>query len=187
MNARAGIKVDKATFYRFIERQAEGHFEFDRGSIVQHMTGGTFDHAQIITDLVVTLRALLSRQDWAVSTQSRGVDTGNTVRYPDVVVEPAGSARKTLSTEAPVLIFEVLSPTTAELDLNTKPAEYTGLASLLAYVVVSQDVTELTVWQRTGDGKFPDAPASIRGPDAMLELNALGISISLASIYASIG
>ena len=186
MNANAGIKVDKATFYRFIERQAEGYFEFVSGEIVRHMTGGTFDHSQITTDLVTTLRALLSRKEWAVSTQNRGVDTGETVRYPDVVVEAAGSARKTLSTSSPTLIVEVLSPSTAELDLNTKPAEYTGLASLSAYVVVNQDRPELLVWQRDANGRFPDAPARIMGRDSILEIPALAIAVSLASLYDSV-
>ena len=137
MNARAGIKVDKATFYRFIERQSEGHFEFDRGSIIQHMTGGTFDHAQITTDIVVTLSALLSRKERTISTQNRGVDTGETVRYQDVVDEQVGGTRKALSTASPILVFEVSSPTTIELDLNTKPAESTASASLIAYIVAN--------------------------------------------------
>lgn len=185
MNARAGIKVDKATFYRFIERQAEGHFEFDRGSIVQHMTGGTFDHAQITTDFVVALRTLLSRKDWAVSTQNRAVDTGDTVRYPDVVVEPVGSARKALQTSQPILVVEVVSPSSKELDLTTKPAEYTALASLHAYVAASQDQPELLVWQRGADGAFPDVPAVIAGRDAVLEMPALGISLPLSELYGS--
>lgn len=186
MNARAGIKVDKATFYRFIERQAEGHFEFDRGQIVQHMTGGTFDHAQLVADFSFTLRSLLARQDWAVTGQSRGVDTGETVRYPDVVVEPKGAAGKGLATTTPTLVVEVLSPTTAELDLSTKPAEYTSLPSLVAYIVANQDAPELTVWQRRQDGAFPDAPVVIKGRQAKLELVALGLSVPLADIYASI-
>ena len=55
MNANAGIKVDKATFFRFIERQAEGRFEYDRGHIVQLMSGGTLRHASIIKRLEVAL------------------------------------------------------------------------------------------------------------------------------------
>lgn len=186
MNARAGIKVDKTTFYRFIERQAEGHFEFDKGQIVQHMTGGTFDHSQIISDLVIALRAHLPRKDWAISTQSRGVDTGETVRYPDVVVAPVGTVRKGLSTSTPALIVEVLSPSTAELDLSTKPAEYTSLSTLAAYIAASQDTPELTVRQRGADGVFPSTPATIRGRGARIEIAGLGISLSLADIFVGI-
>ncbi len=187
MNARAGIKVDKATFYRFIERQAEGHFEFDRGSIVQHMTGGTFDHAQIVNEFNFVLRRLLSRRLWVVTGQNRGVDTPETVRYPDVLVEPVGSAGKGLSTSSPVIVVEVLSPSTAELDLNTKPTEYMSLPSLMAYVVASQDAPLLTVWQRSAEGGFPDEPVQISGPGGILEIEALGLSIPLSEIYLTLG
>lgn len=186
MNTRVGIKVDKAAFFRFVERQVEGHFEFDRGRIVQLMTGGTFAHSQIITDFVVALRASLPREAWAISSQNRGIDAGETVRYPDVVVEPAGGNLKALSTTIPALIVEVLSPSTEELDLNRKPAEYTSLASLSAYVVASQDRPELMVWRRSADGRFGDAPESIEGKGASLDLPELGIAVPLASIYASI-
>lgn len=187
MNATAGIKVDKATFYRFIERQAEGRFEYDRGRIVQHMTGGTLDHAQIVNDLSFVLRRLLSRKDWVVTGQSRGVDTGETVRYPDVLVERRGASAKGLSTDSPTLIIEVLSPSTAELDLNVKPAEYMSLASLQAYIVASQDEPRLTAWQRQPDGTFPDQPQIVHGLAEMLRVPSLGLEVPLADIYQGLG
>jgi hypothetical protein len=47
MNITAPLKVTKAEFYEFVQAQAEGRFEWERGRIVQQMTGGTFDHTQI--------------------------------------------------------------------------------------------------------------------------------------------
>ena len=187
MNANAGIKVDKATFYRFIERQTEGHFEYDRGRIVQHMTGGTFDHTELVSAFMFALHALLPRPEWSINSQSRGVDTAVTVRYPDVVVERAGGSRKGLFTTTPALIVEVLSPTTSELDLNVKPAEYMSLASLAAYIVASQDRPECTVWLRGADGRFPDAPLLIAGREQVIEIAALGLTIALAEVYQGIG
>ena len=183
MNANAGIKVDKATFYRFIERQAEGHFEYDRGRIVQHMTGGTFDHVQIINDFSFVLRGLLARRDWVVTGQSRGIDTPATIRYPDVVVERAGGQRKGLSTTTPTIIVEVLSPSTSELDLTVKPGEYMSLASLEAYIVASQDRPECTVWLRGADGRFPEVPQLISGRASEIRIDRLGIAIPLGDVY----
>jgi hypothetical protein len=37
MNARTFISVDKAAFYLFIVTEPEGHYEFERGRIVQQM------------------------------------------------------------------------------------------------------------------------------------------------------
>ena len=186
MNANAGIKVDKATFSRFIERQTEGHFEYDRGRIVQHMTGGSFNHAQIVNDFNFVLRGLLSRRDWVVTGQNRGVDTGETVRYPDVLVEPVGGAGKEQWTTTPTLIVEVLSPSTAEFDLAVKPAAYMGLATLEAYIVASQDRAECQVWQRPADGRFPEAPEMISGRDSVIRIDHLGLAIPLGDTHQGI-
>ncbi len=183
MNARAGIKVDKATFYRFIERQTEGRFEFDRGSIVQLMSGGTYSHSKLIKRLEVALDRQLDSLEWEVTSQSRGVDTGETVRYPDIVVEAAGADERGLSTGNPMLVIEVLSPSTEEVDLNVKPGEYMSLPSLVAYIVASQTSPRLTVWQRDVGGGFPDAPEFVEGPDAVLLIEALAVDIALAEIY----
>ena len=187
MNARAFLEVDKATYFEFLERQAEGRFEYDRGRIVPLMTEATFDRAQVVSDFNFVLRSLLSRRESVVSGQNRGVDTGNTVRYPDVLVEPAGNTGKGMSTSTPVLIVEVLRPSTAELDNNAKPAEYMSLPSLVTYVVASQDGPELLVWQRGADGGFPDQPMQCKGREQTLEIAALGIAIPLAEVYRGIG
>ena len=56
MNITAPLKVTKAEFY---QAQGEGRFEWERGRIVQQMTGGAFDHAQIVgRDEVIAVAAL---------------------------------------------------------------------------------------------------------------------------------
>ena len=187
MNANATVLVDKATFFRFIERQAEGRYEYDRGRIVQHMNGGTFDHMCVVQGFVSCIGQRLARGEWVVTSQGRGVETSETVRYPDIVVEAPGAARKGLSTDKPAILIEVLSPSTRELDLTVKPPEYMSLASLAAYIVASQDGPDCMVWLRGADGRFPDAPKRIEGRDEAIEIAALGLAIALAEVYQGIG
>ena len=115
MNVRAHIKVDKAAFFRFIASQAEGRFEYERGRIVQQMTGGTLAHSLIAQRFISAFERRLDAECWAVTGHSRGVETPGTVRYPDVVVEPMSAALQDLSTKIPAVIVEVLSPTTEEM------------------------------------------------------------------------
>ena len=187
MNANAIVKVDKATFFRFIERQAEGRYEYDRGRIVQHMNGGTLDHMRITQRFVSGIERRLGLDVWVVTSQGRGVETSETVRYPEVVLEALGGASKGLSTDCPVLLVEVQSPSTKELDLNVKPAEYMSLASLAAYIVASQDTPDCLLWLHDGDGRFPDAPLRIEGRNAVIDIAALGLALPLAEIYQGIG
>src|SRR5262245_59468272 len=78
---------------------------------------------------------------WSVLTSDFGLDLGpSTVRYPDVVVDAAGGALKDLTATAPVLVAEILSPSSVKDDLDIKPAEYARSPSL----VLSQD--EAKAW-----------------------------------------
>ena len=92
---------------------------------------------------------------WEVNNGSdRGVETSETIRFPDVIVEPSGADDESLATSEPAIVVEVLSPTSGERDTEIKPAEYMGLPSLLAYIVASQGEPACLVWLRAPDGSF---------------------------------
>lgn len=183
MNVRAHIPVDKAAFYEFVRAQAEGRFEYDRGLIVQQMTAGTGRHSAIAQRFVSVIERQLGTATSMVSSHGRGVDTSETVRQPDVVVEPMPTDWEAISTSVPSLLVEVLSPSTRQLDLNIKPGEYTSLATLSAYIAAEQDKALCYVWQRRADGNFPAAPTMVEGMGGRIEIEALGVGIDLAEIY----
>ena len=58
---------------------------------------------------------------------------------------------------APVLAAEVLSPSTAAIDLGDKAAEYLRLPSLAAYLVFAHDEVKAWAFMRAEHG-FPPAP-----------------------------
>jgi Uma2 family endonuclease len=186
VNISAHIKVDKAAFFRFVTSQAEGRFEYDRGRIVQQMTGGTRAHSIVAQRFISAFERRLSANVWMVTGHSRGVETPETVRYPDVLVEPMSETMQDLATEVPAAIVEVLSPTTEALDLNVKLAEYRGIASLWAYVVASQDEALCWVWLRTADNDMPEHPDEVLGLQRNIDIPALGVSIPLAEIYRDV-
>ena len=188
MTAHPFIIVDKATFYRFIQNAPEGHrYEFVRGRIIEHMTGGTYDHGQVSLRIAMIVARQLDPASWAVSTADRGVETAKTTRYPDVVVEQSLVASKSLATVAPWMIVEVLSQSSGERDLEVKPAEYTSLPSLQAYIVASQDEPVCQVWLRGADGTFPAQPATIEGRDQVIHIPTLSVTIPMADVYRGIG
>lgn len=186
MNANAYLKVDKAAFFEFVASQAEGRFEYEDGRIVQQMSGGTFAHMRIVQRFVSVFERQLDANSWAITSHGSGIETVKTVRYPDVVVEALGAAVESLSTDRPSLLVEVLSPSTQQLDLNIKPAEYMSLASLEAYIVASQDAPQCWVWLRGPDRRFPELPLEIQGMDEEIDVVALGVSIPIVEIYRGI-
>jgi Uma2 family endonuclease len=126
----------------------------------------------------------LEMSKWAVTGHSRGVETAEMVRYPDVVVERLGHVDNTgLATKSPSLLVEVLSPSTESLDLNIKPSEYTRLASLVAYFVASQDERISWVWQRGPSGDFPVSPIEVKGSGRIKLDSGLGVELPIGQIY----
>ena len=186
MNVSAHIKVDKATFFRFVTSQAEGRFEYDRGRIVQQMTGGTLAHSLVSQRFISAFERPLDADAWAVTGHSRGVETPATVRYPDVLVEPMSGSLKGLSTEVPAVVVEVLSPTTEEMDLNVKLFEYRSIASLQAYIAARQDEARCWVWLRAADKSIPEMPSEIAGLGRSIDIPALGVSIPLEEVYRGV-
>jgi Uma2 family endonuclease len=182
MNVQSDLQMDKAAFLAWVEGR-EGRYELAGGHVLM-MTGGTMQHALIVGNLFELLRARLDRKRWRVLSDF-GVDVGpRTVRYADVVVDHPGAQRKALTAKAPVLVAEVLSPSTATIDLGDKAAEYLRLPSLASYLVFSQDEVKAWVFVR-GSSQLP-APEVIAGADETIAIPALGLDLPLADIYADI-
>lgn len=184
MNARVFIPVDKAAFYRFIAKEPEGRYEFERGRIVQQLTGGTQKHFRIAQRFLLALIAQVDPKRWIALTDW-GVETSKTVRYGDVVVFPTGESSANLWTSNPALIVEVLSPSSVARDMDVKPIEYRSLPTVQAYIVASQDGAACLAWIRGADGTFPAQPVEYAAGD-VIAVPSLGVAIPLADIYAGI-
>ena len=106
---------------------------------------------------------------------TRGIELeSESIRYPDIIVDAAGEAPKDLTATAPVLIAEVLSPSSERIDLGDKSSEYLRLPSLAAYCVFAQDAIKAWVWTR-GRGGFPPGPELFEGESAVIRIEALAL------------
>jgi Uma2 family endonuclease len=180
MNVQTNLRMDKPAFLAWIQER-EGRYELDQGHVVM-MTGGTRGHGRITRRLAVALEQRIDADQWEVWTSDFGVDLGpKTVRYPDLVIDTVRGGDKDLTAAAPVLIAEVTSPSSATDDLGDKAAQYLGLASLAAYLVLAQDEPKGWVWVR-GDSGFPPGP-EIVDESGVIRVPSLGIELPLAEIY----
>lgn len=183
MNIQLPLRMNKAAFLDWVQGRKERH-ELDRGRVIM-MTGGTRAHWQITANLVRALDARLDPEKWAVLPEL-GIDLeSESIRFPDIIVDLAGEAPKDLTATAPVLIAEVLSPSSERVDLGDKSAEYLRLPSLAAYLVFAQDEVKAWVWTR-GSAGFPAGPQVLEGDDAAISIDALGIELPLVEVYARV-
>jgi Uma2 family endonuclease len=182
MNVHTNLRMDRATFLAWVQGR-EGRHELDDGCVVM-MTRGSRGHGLIIRRLAAALERRLDGNRWAVITSDFAVDVGpKTVRYPDLVVDVGGGAFKDLAATAPMLIAEVISPSSAADDLGDKAAQYLRLSGLSAYLVLSQDEVKAWTWLRGAAG-FPAGAEILSGEDKSIQIESLDIALPLAEIYA---
>jgi Uma2 family endonuclease len=180
MNANLPASVDKAAFIAWVQTREQKRFELVDGMIVE-AEPHTLGHARTIGNIAASLEAKLDRKLWH-TLLSFGVDTGpSTIHDPDVMVDSGGHTKDVLA-NAPILLAEVLSPSSATIDLGDKPSEYMRLPSLLAYLVLSQDERKAWVWVRNESG-FPAGAEVIAGGDGVIRIPVLAIELPLAEIY----
>ena len=184
MTLHTPVSMTKNAFLAWVERQ-EGRYEYAGGRVVM-MVRVTMNHAVVTADFVVALRTRLEISRYVVVAEAFAVDVGNSVRFPDVVVEPVQADGKALKAAAPLLIVEVLSPGSLHQDFGDKLREYLSLSTLAAYVIASPDEPRLWLWHRDAEGAFPPEPEIIEGPDKSLSLPTLGVDIPFAEIYRGV-
>jgi Uma2 family endonuclease len=180
MNVQLPLQMDQQAFLAWVQGREE-RYELDRGRVIM-MTGGSRAHWQITSNILNCLRARLDLDRFAVLPEF-GIDLGpKTIRFPDVVVDVAGETPGDLKATAPVLIVEVLSPSSERVDLGDKATEYLRIPSLLAYLVVAQDEMKAWLWVRGPKGFGPGAEV-LKGDDAVIRIPPLGIDLPFAEVY----
>jgi Uma2 family endonuclease len=127
MNVRPDLRMSKATFLEWDAGEGQ-RCELVGGRVVMMARPSQAD-GMIVLNLALLLRTRLDPKQWVII-QEFGLDSGpETVRYPDLVVYPAGSSGKSYTTSTPALLVEVLSPSSVETDLGDKAMEYQELPS----------------------------------------------------------
>lgn len=84
--------------------------------------------------------------------------------------------------DAPCLVIEVLSPSTARYDRREKVTSYGGIPSVEEYVVVAQKPTQIVIHRRAEQWE----PQVLASPDDVLELRSVGLAVPVARIYKGV-
>jgi Uma2 family endonuclease len=133
--------------------------------------------------LRTTLRAaLLARMPHACRVYTGGgarnfADDWN-FRVPDVVVSCTQSRKNWV--EAPILVCEILSPSTARLDVTTKLDFYRSLPSVRESLVVRTVKRHVTLWRRSDPQWIVEDFIGL----ALVPLQATTSPLSLDDLYA---
>jgi Uma2 family endonuclease len=185
--AQAGqpLRMSFAEYVAF-EKTADVKHEYLDGQ-VWSMAGGTLEHTQLAANMIGELGARLHDEpcktftaDARVRVSATGLST-----YPDVTVicgpieRDPGDANTATN---PTVIVEILSDSTEAYDRGDKFVHYRRIASLRAYVLVSQHEPRIEVYRRNADETWTLEDARPGENAKIADLCA----VPVAAIYAGV-
>ena len=184
MNIQSKPPTTPDEFLRWNEGR-EGKREFVDGRVEEMMVGVSKFHAVVVARLVHQINVQLGLKEYVTSSAEFGVVTPAGVRYPDIMVDRMTGAGTDLAADEPLLIAEVLSPSSYTRDFGEKVIDYGAVDSLLYYLVLSQDESRVWIWSREVDGAWT-GPAQHAEPHEHIRLARLNLSLDIGDIYSGL-
>jgi Uma2 family endonuclease len=172
--------------YFALEEVSEQRHEYFEGEVYA-MSGATPRHNLIAQNCAFALRQGVRGKGCKVFLEGvqLAVQTNHYYTYPDVMVtcHPDDiEAERTM--HHPVLIIEILSPSTADHDRSWKFNQYKQLPSLQHYLLVSQHTCLVEWFRRETSGVWSFTP--LGELTDTLELPELAVTLRVADIYDEI-
>jgi Uma2 family endonuclease len=163
------------------EGQQPLRYEFDGHQPIA-MTGGTLAHALVQRNQAISVGGRLRGHPCQFVGNDLKVEVLGKIRYPDGFVFRSAPPAQSTIVRDPVVIFEVLSDSTARSDLVTKNHEYAATPSVQRYVILSQDEVAGTMFERVGS----DWVGHLLAAHAVLRMPEIGIEVPLAEFYEGV-
>jgi Uma2 family endonuclease len=170
--------------YLALERAADFRSEFFHGEMFA-MSGGSMRHSDLQSNIQGELFAASRDGECRVHGPDFRIRVSSSMyTYPDISVvcgKPilADDYQDVLLN--PVVICEVLSPSTERYDRGLKLQRYRTIATLQDYILVSQDDLHIEQYTRQENNLW--VLRDYESLDDLLTIASIGVSLSLARIY----
>lgn len=148
---------------------------------VYAMSGASANHNRIAGNLFRKLGNALENQPCQPYTSDMKVKIGSKYFYPDVLVDCSDLSGDSYFTESPVLLVEVLSKSTRQIDEKLKREIYLQIATLQEYILVEQDFVDVEVVRRSHGWRSEHYYLG-----EMIHLESIGLTLSVEDIYSRV-
>ena len=174
-----------AVEYLKAERNASGKNELMNGKIIT-MTGASLKHNRIVRNLIIGIGSFLKGKSCEVfpSDVRVNIPTTNSFTYPDLTIvcgKPELLDDEFDNLLNPMVIIEVLSPSTESYDRGNKFFTYQQIPSFKEYILVDSSTCTLQTIVKKDDGLWQFA--TITNPAATLTILSIGQTILLNDVY----
>lgn len=181
----AAKPMSAAEFFIWQERQ-DVLYELVGGiPVPRSMTGATRRHDVVVINAIVAFGNKLRGSPCRAHTADVALQTGVAgLRRPDLTIDCGPMEPVSMTTGQPVLVLEVLSPSTAEIDRLIKLEEYKAVPSIRYILLADPGAPRVLLYERDEDGLWTSM--SRIGLETVIEFAALGCSVSLAELYEDV-
>jgi Uma2 family endonuclease len=169
------------------ERLAETKSEFYGGEMFAVARSNLW-HSLIVTNLLGELAMKLRKRPYSVcaSNLRLAVCTNSFYTYPDLMVirdKPTLIDEHRDTVTNPIVIIEVLSPSTEGYDRGRKFELYRAIPSLMEYLTVSQDKMHVEIHTRQPDDTWLLRDVRDSGP---VKLESIEVELQLSDMYEKV-
>ena len=186
--ATEGRQVLTREEYLEMEVQSEFRSEFYEGQIFA-MTGGSPRHSQICVNVIRRVAEAIDHRDCRCfeSNMKLEIVQARAFFYPDVMVVCGDIELARDTTDAilnPILIVEVLSPSTESFDRGKKFEYYRMVPSLREYILISQETPMVESYFKEDESHWMYTVA--KGLDQSIPVRSLDLKITLEYLYLKV-
>ena len=182
-----GIPMTKEAFELLISVESPYRYELING-VAYDMTGSTPEHADISLNIAFLFREQLGRQGPCRVYVEQYVSIPNESSViPDVVItcniadRDKNKRLKPFKIQSPLIVVEVLSPSTENYDRAEKFLRYQRSPTLEVYILASQDKEQVEVYHKsTGWTQEHFSTGQV------IKLDQLDLELPVASIYEGV-
>lgn len=172
--------------YLEFEQEAEEKHEYINGEIYA-MAGASFNHGRLALNLARLIGTHLVASPCEASGSGVRVynPTSGSYFYPDFMIlcdKPIFKGKGQTTVTNPLIVIEILSPSTEAFDRDAKFAHYQLLPSLEVYSLISQKEPKVEVYTRQNESDDWEEEI-FEGMESVFMLRPIEFSAPLSEVY----
>ncbi|MEO5338648.1 MAG: Uma2 family endonuclease [Magnetospirillum sp. WYHS-4] len=154
------------------------------GGEVFAMAPPTASHGTVAANLAITVGGRLRRPCRIISEAGILLPANvDTYYQADLMITCAAPTPGERIASNPLVILEVLSPSTSTYDRGAKLPDYRSIPSVQEIVLISSTAMRAEIWHRTSEGW---AVSDANGSEAILRLTSVDIEVPLEAVYEGV-
>ncbi len=182
-----GISMTEEAFERLISVESPYRYELIEG-VVYDMTGSTPEHSVIASNIEALMLEQLGRggpchthREQYVAIPERPPVVPDVVLTCDLADWDKDKRLKPFKIQSPLIVVEVLSPSTERYDRTEKFVRYMRCPTLEVYILIHQDEQHVEVYRRATGWKQERFSAN-----EVVKLEQLDLELPVESIYEGV-